>query len=177
MTDAEGDPVPRQQQTTIAVTGHLDLTERAVPLVRAALDELLKPYAGDAGPLVGVSCIAKGADTVFAEAVLAAGGRLVVVVPSRDYRRGVVEPEHGGSYDRLSAAAEEVVVLPYETADREAYEAANAVLVQRADRLVAVWDGAPPTGMGGGTADAVVAARAAGIPVDVVWPEGAARGG
>jgi hypothetical protein len=177
MTDAEDDPVPRRQQTTIAVTGHLDLTERAIPLVRAALDELLKPYAGAGGPLVGVSCIAKGADTVFAEAVLAAGGRLVVVVPSRDYRRGVVEPEHGGSYDRLSAAAEEVVALPYETADREAYEAANAVLVQRADRLVAVWDGAPPTGRGGGTADAVLAARAAGIPVDVVWPEGAARGG
>ncbi|MDX3642561.1 hypothetical protein [Streptomyces sp. MB09-02B] len=176
MTTAVGNQVPRRQ-TTIAVTGHLDLTEATVPLVRAALDGLLKPYGGDGDPLVGVSCIAKGADTVFAEAVLAAGGRLVVVVPSRDYRRSTVEPEHGGSYDRLLAAAAEVVVLPYETAEREAYEAANSVLVQRADRLVAVWDGAPPTGKGGGTADAVLAARAAGIPVDVVWPEGAARGG
>ncbi|ULR52131.1 hypothetical protein [Streptomyces deccanensis] len=162
---------------TIAVTGHLDLSEGAVPLVRGALDGLLRGCVEEGGTLVGVSCIAKGADTIFAEAVLGLGGRLVVVVPSRDYRRGTVEPEHGASYDRLLAAAEEVVALPHETADREAYEAANAVLIERADRLVAVWDGAPPTGKGGGTADAVLAARAAGIPVDVVWPEGAARGG
>ncbi|MFF6781182.1 hypothetical protein [Streptomyces sp. NPDC012510] len=163
--------------TTIAVTGHLDLTEGTVPRVRAALDHLLRPYAGDGGPLVGVSCIAKGADTLFAEAVLAVGGRLVVVVPSRDYRRSTVEPAHHASYDRLAEAAVEVVVLPYETAGRQAYEAANAVLIERADRLVAVWDGAPPTGEGGGTADAVLEARAAGVPVDVVWPDGAARRG
>lgn len=101
--------------TTIAVTGHLDLTEGTVPLVRAALDALLGPYAVG-GRLVGVSCIAKGADTLFAEAVLALGGRLVVVTPSRDYRRNTVEAEHGVSYDRLVEAAGEVVVLPYETA-------------------------------------------------------------
>lgn len=163
--------------TTIAVTGHLDLTEGTVSLVRTALDDLLRPYAGDGGPLVGVSCIAKGADTLFAEAVLAAGGRLVVVVPSRDYRRSTVEPGHRASYDLLVEAAEDVVVLPYETSDRQAYEAANAVLVERADRLVAVWDGTPPTGRGGGTADAVLEARAARVPVDVVWPDGAARRG
>jgi len=66
-------------------------------------------------------------------------------------------------------------VLPYETAGRRAYEAANAVLVQRAERLVAVWNGEPPTGKGGGTADTVLEAREAGVPVDVVWPRGAAR--
>ncbi|MBD9701281.1 hypothetical protein [Streptomyces caniscabiei] len=203
MTTSRGVPASRRQ-TAIAVTGHLDLTEHTVPLVRRALAELLGPYAAAAGPngsgdpagsdgpkspggsdgpgdpggpLVGVSCIAKGADTLFAEAVLGLGGRLIVVVPSRDYRRRTVEPEHGASYDRLIEAAEEVVRLPYETAARPAYEAANTVLIERADRLVAVWDGTPPTGKGGGTADAVLEARAAGIPVDVVWPEGAARGG
>ncbi len=72
-------------------------------------------------------------------------------------------------------AADEVLVLPNDTADRQAYEAANAVLLERADRLVAVWNGAPPSGKGGGTADTVLEARAAGIPVHVVWPDGAAR--
>lgn len=160
--------------TTIAVTGHMDLTEDTVPLVRAALDDLLKPYA-DGGDLVGVSCIAKGADSLFAEAVLAAGGRLTVVVPSRDYRRTKVKPDHVALFDRLAEAADEVLVLPNDTADRHAYEAANAVLLQRADRLVAVWDGKPPSGKGGGTADTVLEAQAAGIPVNVVWPTGAAR--
>jgi hypothetical protein len=42
-----------------------------------------------------VSCIAAGADALFAEAVLGVGGRLVVVVPSRDYRQAKVKGEHG----------------------------------------------------------------------------------
>jgi hypothetical protein len=59
--------------------------------------------------------------------------------------------------------------------DRQAYETANRTLLDHADRLVAVWNGAPPSGKGGGTADVVVEAREAGLPVDVVWPEGAQR--
>jgi hypothetical protein len=162
--------------TTIAVTGHMDLTKDSVPLVRAALDDLIRRYADD-GALVGVSCIAEGADSLFAEAVLTARGRLTVVIPSRDYRQNKVSPDHAPLFDRLVAAADEVLVLPHETADRQAYEAANAVLIARADRLVAVWNGEPPGEAGAGTADTVLEARAAGIPVDVVWPDGAARVG
>ncbi|MET9058396.1 hypothetical protein ABZX99_11345 [Streptomyces antibioticus] len=162
--------------TTIAVTGHMDLTEDSIPLVRTALDDLLKQYAAD-GDLVGVSCIAKGADSLFAEAVLAAGGRLTVVIPSQDYRRNKVKPDHAPLFDRLVEAAGEVLVLPHESANRQAYEAANAVLIERAERLVAVWNGEPPRGKGGGTADTVLEAQAAGVPVNVVWPDGAARRG
>ena len=67
--------------------------------------------------------------------------------------------------------------MPHDTAGREAYETANTALLERADRLVAVWNGQPPGGKGGGTADVVVEARAARVPVDVGWPEGAARRG
>ena len=73
--------------TTIAVTGHMDLTDASVPLVRDALRETLKPYAND---LTGV----------FGES---------------------------------------------------------------------------PSGKGGGTADTVLEARDAELPVDVVWPDGASR--
>lgn len=82
--------------TTIAVTGHMDLTENSTPLVRTALDDLLKQYADD-GQFAGVSCIAKGADSLFAEAVLAADGRLTVVVPSEDRRQNKVTPDHAAS--------------------------------------------------------------------------------
>lgn len=160
--------------TTISVTGHMDLTEDSIPLVRAALDDLLRQYADD-GELVGVSCIAKGADSLFAEAVLAVGGSLTAVIPSRDYRQNKVKPDHAPLFDRLVDVAAEVLVLPHETSNRQAYEAANAVLIERADRLVAVWNGEPSTGKSGGTADTVLEARAAGVPVDVVWPDGAAR--
>lgn len=159
--------------TTLAVTGHMNLTDTTVPLVRAALNDLLTAYAPD--QLTGISCLARGADSVFAEAVLAAGGRLVAVIPSQDYRQVKVKPDHAALFDRLAAAATEVLVLEHPTASRDAYQAANEVLIARADRLVAVWDGAPSNGKGG-TADTVTLARDAGVPVDVVWPDGAARG-
>ncbi|NBE50739.1 hypothetical protein [Streptomyces boluensis] len=161
--------------TTIAVTGHMDLTHESVPLVRAALADLLKAYSAD--ELTGISCIAAGSDSLFAEALLEADGRLVVVLPSQDYRQAKVKPDHAETFDRLVEVADEVLVMPYETANRQAYESANLTLLERAERLVAVWNGEPPSGKGGGTADVVVEARNAGLPVDVVWPEGAARRG
>ncbi|CAM5288108.1 hypothetical protein SALBM135S_03614 [Streptomyces alboniger] len=161
--------------TTYAVTGHMDLTDDSVALVRAVLRETFAAHTE--GGLVGVSCIAAGADSLFAEELLGAGGRLVVVLPSQDYRQAKVAPEHAAVFDHLVESASEVVTMPYETANRAAYEAANAELLRRGDRLVAVWDGTPPSGKGGGTADTVDAAREVGLQVDVVWPEGAARRG
>ncbi|MFF4696465.1 hypothetical protein [Streptomyces chattanoogensis] len=161
--------------TTIAVTGHMDLTADSVLLVRAALDDLLKPHGG--GDLIGISCIAAGSDSLFAEAVLAVGGRLVVVLPSQDYREAKVKAHHAETFDRLIDAADEVRVMPHTLANRQAYESANRALLEKADRLVAVWNGEPPSGKGGGTADVVAEAKALGLPVDVVWPVGAARRG
>lgn len=159
--------------TTLAVTGHMDLTDQSVLLVRAALRDLL---AGHRGPdLVGASCIARGSDSLFAETVLEAGGRLVAILPSRDYREAKVKPDHAAQFDCLIAAADQVVVMDHESANRSAYEDANAELLRRADRLVAVYDGRPPNPKGGGTADVVLAAAAAGLPVDRVWPDGSAR--
>ncbi|MET9218579.1 hypothetical protein ABZX65_07290 [Streptomyces sp. NPDC003300] len=159
--------------TILAVTGHMDLTDASVPLLRAALGELMRDVAD--GELVGVSCIAAGADSLFAEAVLDAGGSLVAVIPSRDYRETKVKDAHAAQFDRLLAAATEAVVMDHATAGRDAYEAANSELLRRADRLVAVWNGMPPGTEGGGTADVVEEARALGIPVTVIWPTGAAR--
>ncbi|GAA2775720.1 hypothetical protein GCM10010521_62810 [Streptomyces rameus] len=160
---------------TVAVTGHMDLADEAAGVVRTALHELLVGLRGDA--LVGRSCLARGADVLFAEEILALGGRLAVIIPSRDYREAVVEPTHLVTFDALCEAADEVVIMPYEHAGRAAYEAANVRLLQGADRLLAVWDGSAPTGRGGGTADTVAAARSAGLTVDVVWPSGARRSG
>src|SRR5438477_12682741 len=113
--------------TTIAVTGHMDLTDRTVPLVREKLRSLLREHRGE---LVGVTCLARGSDTLFAEAVVDAGGQLIVILPSRDYRQAKVKPDHAPSFDRLTAVAE-VVTMPYDTANREAYEAANGELLKR----------------------------------------------
>jgi len=52
--------------------------------------------------------------------------------------------------------------------------AASRAMLARADCLYAVWDGKPARGYGG-TADVVAEAEGSGIPVTVIWPEGARR--
>ncbi|MER5638455.1 hypothetical protein ABT095_16025 [Kitasatospora sp. NPDC002227] len=157
--------------TAIAVTGHIDLSPASLPGLRAAVTEYLR---GQAPPLTGLSCLAAGADALFAEAVLALGGRLVAVVPAADYRATQVSADYAPAFDRLLGAAAEVVAVPHAQAGPAAYRAANEVLLSRADRLLALWDGAWAE-RPGGTADMVRAARAAGLPVDVRWPPGSSR--
>ncbi|MFJ1707227.1 hypothetical protein [Kitasatospora sp. NPDC088346] len=96
------------------------------------------------------------------------------MLPSADYRQNMVAPRYAAEYDRLLGAAGEVRTMPYQRAAGAAYAAANRELLRHADLLVAVWDGSPGSDRGG-TGDAVAAARAAGVPVEVVWPAGAAR--
>ncbi|MFI9825837.1 hypothetical protein ACIHFC_36460 [Streptomyces sp. NPDC052013] len=125
--------------TTIAVTGHVNITEASIPLIRRDLLALLARYP--ASELTGVSCLAAGADAVFADAVLTAGGRLIGVLPSADYRQRMVDAGYAAEFDRLCRAAAEVKVMPYQRATTSAYAAANRFLLGRAQLLVAIWDG------------------------------------
>ena len=52
--------------------------------------------------------------------------------------------------------------------------AASEEMPSSADSLIAIWDSNPSGGYGG-TADVVEAARKRGLPVTVIWPEGARR--
>ncbi|MGQ4270186.1 hypothetical protein [Nocardiopsis changdeensis] len=158
----------------IGITGHSDLGEETTALVRRALDRELAAFGG--GPeLVGVTCLAKGADQVFAESVWEARGTLEVILPSVDYRETKVGADDLYRFDGLLMRAAAVRFMPFRTADEETYAAANTAVLARVERLFAVWDGRPGTGRGG-TADAVATARRHGVPVHVVWPEGAVRG-
>lgn len=158
--------------TRIGITGHSNLTADSVPLVRRALDEALKPYVDEL--LIGVSCLARGADQLFAEAVLDAGGALEVVLPSVDYRENKVKPHNLDRFDGLIMRSSLVRYMPHRTAGRGAYEDANEAVLGGIDRLFAVWDGRSADGKGG-TGDAVEAARGREVPVEVIWPAGAER--
>lgn len=157
----------------IAITGHMNLTVDSVPLVYEAITDALAPYAGD--ELTGISCIARGADSVFAQAVLDVGGKLEVVLPAVGYREQKVKPDHAPQFDQLIRRATTVRVMPFEEANRVAYEAAGEALVSTCDTLFAVWDGQSSVDKGS-TASVVTYARSRGVPVEVIWPEGATRG-
>ena len=148
------------------------MTDKTVRMVAGAVAEFLQRFAP--AELIGISCLARGADALFARAVLDRGGVLEVVLPSPSYRRTEVQPEFAAEFDDLLARAADVQVVPLAVADRAAFEAANNVLLDTCDQLVAVWDGRPSRERGG-TASVVADARARGLGVTVIWPPGAER--
>ena len=155
----------------IAITGHRGLPAATERLVEQAIREQLAAYAGR--DLVGVSALADGADQLFAKAVLDAGGRLEVIVPAARYRDELPAAAHA-DYDALLTRAAKVDRLNRIESTEQAHMEASQAMLARADHLFAVWDGKPARGYGG-TADVVAEARKRGVPVTVIWPEGATR--
>jgi hypothetical protein len=155
----------------VGATGHRYLHAGTARVVERALRERLARVPADV--LVGVSSLADGADQLFAEAILALGGSLEVIVPAARYRDELSD-ESRSAFDRLLARASAVKRLDYEESTSEAHMAAGRVVVERSEVLLAVWDGRPARGMGG-TGDVVAYAVERGVPVEVVWPTGADR--
>lgn len=156
----------------VGITGHMNLAAPTVDLVYRAIRDELALHAD--GEFMGVSCLAVGADSIFARAVLDSGGRLEVILPAADYRQAKVKPDHAEEFDELADRAAIVRLMPFATSGRDAYEAANEALVSSCDLMLAVWDGQKPSDRGG-TATVVEYARSRGVRVVVIWPEGALR--
>ncbi|MET8830949.1 hypothetical protein ABZX40_29115 [Streptomyces sp. NPDC004610] len=155
----------------VGITGHRGLGQDAERRVREMLDEAVRGFVED--DLTAVSCIADGPDSWFAEAVLEHGGSLEVVVPAAEYREGLPEWHHP-VYDVLYRSAADVHETGMNESASEAHQAGSEILVGLVDQLLAVWDGKPARGYGG-TADVVAYAERTGVPVRILWPEGACR--
>jgi hypothetical protein len=154
----------------IAISGHRGLPAPTSRLVDEAIRAALAEHAPD---LTGLSCLADGADQIFARAVTDLGGTLEPVIPAAQYREGL-PAESRPEYDDLLAQAAVVHRLPFTESISESHMAASKLMVDEADELYAVWDGKPARAYGG-TADVVAYARERIIPVRVIWPDGAQR--
>lgn len=155
----------------VGITGHRGLTGDVAELVRQQLRTSLETLPREG--LIGVSCIADGPDAWFAQAVLDLGGQLEVVIPAAAYRDDLPEWHHA-TYDALLAQAVELHRTGLETSNSHAHMAGSEILVGLVDMLIAIWDGQPARGYGG-TADVVAYAKRTGVPVRILWPEGATR--
>jgi hypothetical protein len=154
----------------VAFSGHRGLSAATASLIDRAVRDALAVNAAD---LTGLSCLADGADQIFARAIADAGGRLEVVIPAEGYRDGLPEAARPG-FDELFALAAGVHRMPFVEPSQRSYMAAGEFMIDHADELYAVWDGKPARGYGG-TADVVGYARKRGIPIRVIWPDGAER--
>lgn len=155
----------------IGVTGYADLGRPTQMLVRQALVEALEPYAGP--NLVGISCLCRGADQLFASAVIEASGVLDVILPARDYRRRILRYHETAAFDQLLSNARRIRHAAG-ASNRRAYARAGRLLVKECEVLFAVWDGTPSRRTGD-TADVVQTAERLGVQVNVIWPDRAVR--
>jgi hypothetical protein len=157
----------------IAISGHRGLPAPTARLVDQALRAALAERAPN---VTGLSCLADGADgadQIFVRAVTDLGGTLEAVIPAAEYREKLPEDSHP-EYDALFARAATVHRLPFTESTPESHMAASKLMIDKADELYAVWDGKPARAYGR-TADVVAYAREHGIPVRVIWPNGAQR--
>lgn len=154
----------------IAVSGHRGMPPATEQLVDQAIRAALARLDDS---LTGLSCLADGADQIFARAVLDHGGQIEAIVPAVRYRDGLPAAARAG-YDQLLARAASVRRLPFIDSTSQAHMAASKLMLDMADQLWAVWDGRPARGYGG-TADVVARARSTAMPVRVIWPDGARR--
>jgi hypothetical protein len=158
--------------TTLGISGHQGIPVEGLAFIRAGL---ARAIAAAAAPVTGYSSLAQGADQLFADAVLAAGGRLVAVIPSLGYEATFPDAAAQAAYAAYLAQAETVIVLDDHPAPTEqAFYDAGLTILDHCGTLLAVWDGQPARGFGG-TADIVAAARERGLAVEVIWPEGLTR--
>ncbi|WP_433206691.1 hypothetical protein ACQP00_39985 [Dactylosporangium sp. CS-047395] len=156
----------------IGITGHTNLTDSAAELIYTALLHHLRSFADP--EIIGVTCLADGADQLFARAVTEVGGSYEVVLPAPDYRRVAVPPGRRRAFDSLLAGARAVLSTGEPRSGVRAYVAANRIMLDRVDHLLAVWDGHERDDPGG-TSDVVTLARDRDLPMTVIWPAGAER--
>ncbi len=162
---------------TVGITGHrpnrmhvgADEIARQLNLVLATI----RSGAGSGAKLVALSALAEGSDQLFAEAALALGYRLEVILPfaSAGYESTFENTARIPQFRMLLRQAAKVTELPGKLEDStEAYEAVGQVTVSESGILLTVWDGQAAAGRGG-TTEIIEHALKLGKPV--VWIDAA----
>jgi hypothetical protein len=165
------------------VTGHRlnQLPEPERPRIQgeivAALDAIeraSKEAAGGDARWVLHSAIAEGADRFAADAALTRGWRLVTPLPFDPvrYEQDFPDEESKDHFRRLLWASRRVTPVDDEDVaaagggESAPYAAVGRALIEKADILLCIWNGAPPKGPGGTSEVAALMLERGGL---VLW--------
>jgi hypothetical protein len=156
----------------IAVVGHTDLTAWTLAQVE---DELRGRFAlfAEAGR-TGLVRVQQGLPVAVGRAAKRAGLALVTVLPAKDRLPALLPGPDRRAAGELLMLSREVRLEGYDPHDRDACVRADERLLTTCARVFAVWDGSGSDSRDW-TGHLVTYARGLGLPVDVLWPSGAAR--
>jgi len=157
----------------VAVTGHRKLPDPAATARDAekALDLILASLPPAAMPglrIIVLTALAEGADRIVADRVLARPRsriEAILPLPETEYCADFTATSRA-DFARLLGLADTVTEMPPAASREDAYDAAGRYLTDRADVIIAVWNGRRGAGKGG-TADVVRYARQARRPM--IW--------
>jgi hypothetical protein len=153
---------------------------RAALAASAVVTEEMTQFHDAAAPgFTLISSLAEGADRIAAQAALAAGFALDVVLPcpASIYVATFSDDVSRAAFDALMDRARARLVLPLAGKPEKSvddrlplsYETAGLTMLAQSDILIAIWDGKPADGRGG-TGQIVDEAVRRGIPVVVFDP-------
>jgi uncharacterized phage-like protein YoqJ len=147
----------------IAGTGHRpDKLGGYENRTRLALGGLATEYLAQKRPDLVISGMALGWDQALAGAAVALEIPFLAIIPFEGQERKWPEDARA-RYKRLLAAATEVIVIsPWPST--KAMQLRNEAMVDRCDRVVALWDGS-----WGGTFNCVKYAEKKRVPIDHLW--------
>lgn len=152
----------------VGFAGHRRVEDPAMSkaVIRRELDAMAASLNGE---LIGVSSAAAGADLLFLEACAEAGLRTVVILPFRRelFERDFEDPEEWRRAETLMDAALWCEVAPGGEEAPAAYHRVAREMLELADRMIFLWDGQPPRGLGG-TGETVREAAEWGIPARII---------
>ena len=152
------------RQWVIGFTGHRRVPNPAgaAEVIGAQIAALRQKLGGEPAAL---SSVASGADSLFAGQVLAAGSPWTALppLPKAQFARDFGPGEWRIAEDCLARAAAVETLAPSQERP-DAYLATGLDMVERADVLLALWDGQPARGKGG-TSEVVAYARQIGRPL------------
>jgi hypothetical protein len=171
-------PIDASQNSTlrrgfvIGAVGHRYLPGERLALFKSisqVLDDLIEQKAGSSVEVDMLVSVAEGADRLFIEAAISRRIPYSCVLPCspRCFESDFDEPQSIAEYHQLLSGARSIVQPEIDPVERVGgYLWANHYILDRADVLVAVWDGKPANGPAG-TGDSVEDAEERCVPV--IW--------
>ena len=163
--------MPEECFRRVWVTGFAGHRAMGDPVaVKAAILSALREFRdGVEGECVGRSSAAAGADLLYLEACGELGLAYSVVLPFPEdrFREDFDDTAEWERAKLLMAAAVSVEIAPGHEVAPEAYHLAAREIIDTADLMLCVWDGAPARGIGG-TAESVGEARERHLPLRII---------
>jgi len=147
----------------LGITGHQDLG-RDRTRIDQIHDDLTSIIVSRENIRKGVSCLARGADQLFASILLAEHIPIHALLPCSNYELTLDAGTDRDNYFAILERCGFVETLDFPEPCESAFLAAGVKMLEMVDTMVAVWDGRPARGRGG-TGDIVRLATELGIPV------------